>query len=313
MDFATGFAAGLIFGKKKFGGGSEEEWKFPEHWLNIPDPEPNQIVIYIEAEAGDVAPIIGLYGQNYDGGTIDYGDDGYIYNYPSGYAYDPCHVYQTAGKYIITATAAGNEVNLNASGTNVAFMQGHIFTSSSSYGGYNSTKNQCQCIRAIKIGSDIQLGYSASPISYERYGDKLIYIEFIGEIKNNNPKFKSFYALKKIKVGTAPEAFEEYTFQNCYALEKADCLQNLRIIPEGMFSACYSLKSVDMPLAESENGAAFNTNCYSLKNVNAPKLAEITANEFSSCYSLQKLTLADGCNLNGNKFENCVQLYPKPQ
>lgn len=312
MDFATGFAAGLAFGRKKFGGGSDEEWKLPEHWLKIPEPEPNQIIIYVEAAAGDVAPIIGFYGNNYDGGTINYGDDGYTYEYPSGYGYNPYHVYQTAGQYIITATASGNEVCLSASSTNVAFMVGQIIEGS--FGGYNSTRKQCQCIRAIKIGGDIQLErLTAAPITYEHYGDKLVYIEFIGEIKNPDPKFKSFYALKKIKVGTPPESFEEGAFMNCLALEKADCLQNLKVIPDSMFSGCYSLKSVDMPLAESENGAAFNTNCYSLKSVYAPKLAEITSNEFNSCYSLQKLTLADGCNLNGNKFENCVQLYPKPQ
>lgn len=312
MDFATGFAAGLVFGKKKFGGGGDEEWKPPDHWLDMPDPEPNQIIIYVEAQSGDVAPIIGLYGDNYDGGTINYGDDGYTYEYPASYEYNPFHVYQTAGQYIITVTAAGNEVCLSSNGTNVAFMAGNIYDGS--FGGYNSGSNQCQCIRAIKIGSDIQLERLASyPIAPDRYGDKLVYIEFMGEIKNVKPLFKSFDALKKIKVSIPPEAFGDYSFQNCLALEKADCLQRLKTIPSGLFSGCYSLKSVDMPLAESEDGAAFNTNCYSLKSVYAPALTEITADEFNSCYSLQKLTLANNCNYNGNKFENCVQLYPKPQ
>ncbi|MGN1135190.1 MAG: leucine-rich repeat protein [Oscillospiraceae bacterium] len=312
MDFAAGFAAGFAYAKKLFGGGGgSADWTFPEHWLEIPDPEPNQVVMYVEADAGDVAPIIGLYGQNFDGGTIDYGDDGYTYEYPAGYGYNVYHVYQVSGQYIITITAPGGEVYLNASSTNVAFMVGQIIEGS--FGAYNATDGQCQCIRAIKVGSNIKLDTGSIPIYSSCYGNNLVYLEFMGEIKNSEPKFQSFLTLKKIKFGSPPEIFGEATFQGCYALERADCLQNLKVIPEGMFSGCYALKSVDLPSAESESGSAFNTNCYSLQSANAPKLAEITANEFSSCYSLQKLTLADGCNINGNTFENCPQLFPKPQ
>lgn len=315
MDFATGFATGWAMGKKMFEGGGgrvkSDEWTFPSHWLEIPDPEPNQVIMYVEAEAGDVAPIIGLYGQNYDGGTINYGDDGYTYDYPAGYGYNVYHVYQTAGQYIITITAAGNEVYLNANGANAAFMVGHIIDSYS--GGYNSTDGSCKCIRAIKVGRDIQLDTGTVPIAGSRYGANLVYLEFMGTVKNAEPKFQSFRALKKVKIGVSPESFGEAAFQDCFALEKIEGLQNLKIISSAMFYACYALRSVDLPSAESENGAAFKTNCYSLKSINAPKLTAIVADEFSSCYSLQSLVLADGCNLNGNKFSNCPQLYPKPQ
>ena len=312
MDFAAGFAAGFAMGKKKYeGSGGNDEWTPPDHWLNIPDPKPNQVVIYVEADAGDVAPIIGLYGANYDGGTINYGDDGYTYDYPAGYGYNVYHVYQTAGQYIITITAAGNEVDLNANYTNAAFMAGHIIEGYK--GDYTANGGHCRCIRAIKVGCDVQLGTGTAPITSSYYGNHLVYLEFMGAVKNTAPKFESFRALKKLKIGTPPESFGEATFQNCFALEKVDGLKNLKIIPSSMFSGCYALKSVDMPSAESENGAAFKTNCYSLKSVNAPKLTAIAADEFSSCYSLQPLVLADGCNLNGNKFENCPQLYPKPQ
>ena len=309
MSFDAGFLLGLSMGGG--GGSGSDEWTPPDHWLDMPDPELNQVIMYVEAEAGDVAPIIGLYGANYDGGTIDYGDDGYTYSYPAGYGYNVYHVYQTAGQYVITITAAGCEVYLNANGTNVAFMVGQII--SSSFGGYNSSDNQCKCIRAIKVGSNVQLDTGTAPISSQYYGDNLVYLEFLGTIKNSDPTFTLLRKLKKIKVGIPPETFGDNTFMECNSLEKADCLQNLKVIPSGMFSGCYALKNVDLPAATSEGGAAFKTNCYSLHTVNAPKLAEITADEFSSCYSLQSLTLADGCNFNGNTFSNCPQLYPKPQ
>ena len=313
MSFGAGVAVGFAMGKKMFegGGGGSDEWTFPSHWLEIPDPEPNQVIMYVEAEAGDVAPIIGLYGQNYDGGTINYGDDGYTYQYPSGYSYDVYHVYQTAGQYIITITAAGNEVNLNANYTNTAFMAGHIIEGYK--GDYTANGGHCRCIRAIKVGCDVQLDTGTNPIASYYYGQYLVYLEFMGAVKNSEPKFWSLRTLKKIKIGIPPESFGEAAFQSCYALEKVDGLQNLKIITPRMFHGCYALRSVDMPSAESEGGAAFNTNCYSLKSVNAPKLAAIEADEFSDCYSLQSLVLADGCNLNGNKFGNCPQLYPKPQ
>ena len=313
MDFAAGFAAGIAVAKKKFGGGGGGEWTFPSHWLDIPDPEPNQVIMYVEADAGDVAPIIGLYGANFDGGTINYGDDGYTYDYPSGYGYNVYHVYQTAGQYIITITAAGNEVYLNALGTNVAFMVGHLIDGS--FGGYNSSGNYCRCIRAVKVGRDISLYASDTrPIYSSIYGKKLVYLEFMGAVKGAaDASFSDLIALKKIKIGTPPEAFKDEAFKFCNSLEVIDGLQNLKVIPKGMFYDCCALKSVDLLSAESENDSAFKTGCYSLKTVNAPKLAEITSDEFSSCYSLQSLTLADGCSLNGNKFENCPQLYPKPQ
>lgn len=310
MDFAAGFAAGIAVAKKKFGGGGSGEWTFPSHWPDIPDPEPNQVIMYVEADAGDVAPIIGLYGANFDGGTINYGDDGYTYDYPSGYGYNVYHVYQTAGQYIITITAAGNEVYLNALGTNVAFMVGHLYEGS--YGGYNNAENYCRCIRAVRVGRDVKLDTGTVPMSSQRYGKNLVYIEFMGEVKNSEPKFKDLRALKKIKIGTPPEAFGDAPFSGCNSLEIADCLQNLKAIPSNMFASCYALRSAVFPEAVSVGSNAFNV-CYSLKTVNAPKLAEITSDEFSGCYSLQSLTLADGCSLNGNKFENCPQLYPKPQ
>ena len=313
MDFAAGFAAGFAMGKKKYeGSGGSGEWTFPSHWLDIPDPEPNQVIMYVEADAGDVAPIMGLYGANFDGGPINYGDDGYTYDYPAGYGYNVYHVYQTAGQYIITITAAGNEVYLNANGANAAFMVGHIIDSYS--GGYNSTDGSCKCIRAIKVGRDISLyAHDTRPIYSSIYGKKLVYLEFMGAVKGAaDASFSNLIALKKIKIGTPPEAFRDEAFSGCYSLEIADCLQNLKAIPSNMFASCCALRSAVFPEAVSVGSNAFHS-CYSLKTVNAPKLAEITSDEFSGCYSLQSLTLADGCNLNGNKFENCPQLYPKPQ
>ena len=312
MSFAAGVAVGFAMGKKMFegGGGESDDWTFPSHWPDIPDPEPNQVIMYVEADAGDVAPIIGLYGQNYDGGTINYGDDGYTYDYPAGYGYNVYHVYQTAGQYIITITAAGNEVNLNANYTNVAFMVGQIIDGYK--GDYTANGGSCRCIRAIKVGCDVQLGTGTVPISSSYYGNYLVYIEFMGAVKNSDPTFSMHRALKKIKIGTQPESFGNGTFHGCKSLEKIDGLQKLKVIPQNMFSDCSALRSVILPEAISEDDNAFS-GCFSLKTVSTPKLAAITSTEFSSCYGLEKLTLADGCNLNGNKFENCPQLYPKPQ
>lgn len=311
MDYATGFAVGYAFAKKKFEGSGSDEWTFPSHWLDIPDPEPNQVVMYVEAEAGDVAPIIGLYGQNYDGGTIDYGDDGHVYNYPAGYGYSVYHVYQTAGQHIITVTAAGNEVYLNASGTSVAFMAGHIVEGS--FGYYNSADKHCRCIRAIKVGKDISL-YAADTIPFYNsiYGKTLVYLEFMGAVNGIAPRFSYLAALKKIKFGTSPPSFGKDAFSGCNALEIVDFMQSCTTLTANMFVDCYALRSVDLPAVTSEGGAAFK-GCYSLKSVYAPKLAEIAADEFANCYSLQSLTLVEGCNINGNTFEKCPQLFPKPQ
>ena len=190
-------------------------------------------------------------------------------------------------------------------------MTGHIIEDYQ--GVYNGNGQQCRCIRAIKVGSNITLGHNTNPVNYVAFGNYLVYFEFMGEVNNNNsPGFYDLTALKKIKIGISPESFSENTFLRCYALEIADCLTKSTSIADGMFTDCRSLKYIDMPSAISHNGVAFN-GCHRLKEINAPKLSELYSGDFSYCYSLQKLTLAEGCNINGNTFENCPQLYPKPQ
>lgn len=329
-DFVNGYATGFNDGLKYGGGGSEggDEWTFPEHWPDIPEPAPNQVIMYVEAAAGDVAPIIGLYGNNYDGGTINYGDDGYTYEYPAGYGYNVYHVYQVAGQYIITITAPGGEVYLNAGSTNVRFMDGLI--SEGSFGGYSNSK--CLCIRAIKVGRNIRLGTGSTPITDFFYGEALVYIEFMGGVQSG-AIFSNHHSLKKIKIGTPPETFGQGAFHDCWALETADCTANLTSL-DYTFVDCHSLKSVDISQVTAFKSAEFNQ-CYSLKNIiapnlttlgsgifqncsnleefYAPNLAEIGASDFYCCYSLRKLTLAENCNYNGNTFNYCPQLYPKPQ
>ena len=102
-----------------------------------------------------------------------------------------------------------------------SLISAEILFSSSGFGGYNSSDNQCQCIRAIKVGSNVQLDQGRSvPIYDIRYGNNLVYLEFMGEIKNTEPRFINFYALKKLKIGTPPEICGSTAFQNCYSLEK---------------------------------------------------------------------------------------------
>lgn len=332
MSFDDGFMLGLSLGGGGGGTGGGDDWTFPEHWLDIPDPEPNQVIMYVEANAGDVAPIICL---NEGNGSITYGDDGYTYEWPEGYWYAAYHVYQTAGQYIITITANNLIVNPNSSYSNTAFMVGHIIEGYQ--GVYNGNSEQCCCIRAIKVGSSIICGTTAgdkTPIYGIHYGDNLVYLKFCGALSNDNPSFHNLYAMRKIDFTIPPSSFNDIAFQNCYALERADFTTNVTTFGDGMFSNCYCLKSVDLSNAEvigtgtfgscytlsriiapnltTMGGNNFNV-CYNLEEFYAPKLTEIAEKDFSYCYSLQKLTLADGCNVNGNTFSRCPQLYPKPQ
>lgn len=53
------------------------------------------------------------------------------------------------------------------------------------------------------------------------------------------------------------------------------------------------------------------SNCYNLKILNAPKLMQISPNDFRNCVHLEKLIVADGCNYNGNTFSDCFLLTSK--
>lgn len=157
-DIAYGYAIGFNDGVAA-GGGKSDEWIFPDIWKTIPDPAANQIIIYNEALMGAVAPIIGLYEY---GGTIDYGD-GNIFEYPVNQYYDVFHLYKPSandygiGQFILTITANGKTVNLDAEVSNCAFMNNQFsenFNVDYSYG--NGKPDKCSCIRAMKIGSGIK-------------------------------------------------------------------------------------------------------------------------------------------------------------
>lgn len=151
-DIAYGYGMGFNDGLNAEGGG--KGWTFPSFWDNIPDPNSNQIIMYIESMNGTIAPIIGLYR---DGGTINFGDDGFTYEYPANQYYDIYHIYLSENKFIIKINANGSTVNLDATDTNYAFMQGQYIDQG--YGGYSKgagAPEKCSCIRAIKIGSGIK-------------------------------------------------------------------------------------------------------------------------------------------------------------
>ncbi|MBQ8177258.1 MAG: leucine-rich repeat protein [Oscillospiraceae bacterium] len=283
MSFDDGFILGLGIGRKLGGGGgTSDEWQFPTDWIDIPDPESNQIVMLMDTSASlntnGGTTMFGCYDDSgrYGGVTIDCGD-GQVIEIPEGTGQNFQYGYSIRGQYIITVTS-NNIDAINFSGI--------------SYSDYTASS-----LRAIKVGANMHLVGNA----FESSLRGLTYAEFFGQAATS---YYGLYNLQCIKAHTAPSEIKSSCFSSCYNLRYIyGLLDEITTLPSDSFYSCSNLKKISLPNLTAMNGGV--RNCQSLEVFSAPKLNAISnANDFIGCYSLKKLQVAEGCTYN-NSFSDC--------
>lgn len=320
MDFATGFAAGLIFGKKKFGGGGEEEWTPPADWPDVPEPgdyemcfliystsaSNNNQVYFMITEPGTANTGEGTIVVDWGDGTTETingtDDEGHS---RSSKIY---HTYENDGIYVVKFVTDKNN----------CFLQ---YTTGS-------------ILLIAKLGKNIVVNDGSKNNTQQAfYGQRrLQYVQLNGD--GDLPKSGAFSrccALRKVDMKKPPTVIHTNTFYGTYTLSNFDFSEVVSVEEQGMQSSgfekiympkCTSLgrlaigstpflKEIDLPNCITVGNSAFEGD-YRLAKANLPKCEEMGDTVFSACNVLTELIVSSECNFGKNCFTDCYVLYPKP-
>lgn len=304
-DFVNGYATGFNDGLKYGGGGSGggDEWEFPEHWLDIPEPAPNQVVVYLEVDEPGYGFPVQFYSHLSDdyfgGGTIDWGDgtvDTVDDSGGTGHAII-AHQYTAAGQYIATITCGTDATGIYAAYLNNTFA-----------GGVSYSDLHRKWVKAIKVGELVETCASSEDsvsgdnyAAFSGYGN-IVYLKFLG--KPLYCYFGGRQYLKKIEFGAKIAKLPNHAFSGCNNLERADFISNISEIPQYAFQSCNALKSVDLSSAITIGSGAFQS-CFQLKSVTTPLLTEIQGiYAFGNCYSLKSFNAPLLTAMGNQSFSN---------
>ena len=141
-----------------------------------------------------------------------------------------------------------------------------------------------------------------------KYGDETVRSFRIAE-----RAFSYNGSIRELTVGSAVTQIQEYAFESCYGLVKADlsACGDLTEIEEGVFSECQSLVEVKLPSGITSIGEGAFKYAHRLLKVEMPqKLESIGAYAFYDCARLISITIGENVRQIGeNAFEYCNNLY----
>ena len=274
-------------------GGGDEDWIFPEHWLDIPDPEPNQVILYVEAESAGYGFVVQFYSNSDTdytrSGVVEWGDGASSAVVStaelSASNFRICHKYTDAGQYIV-------KINCNRGETG-----GYAVRLTNTYGNDADSGDLVNSlnlgwVKAVKVGSEVEVCASSDEsvdgTNYAAFNtfSNLMYVKFIGA--PSYCYFANLRYLKKIEFGGDITKLPFSAFSGCHNLERADFTGKITEFPRYAFNACHNLKSVDLSSAITIGIRAFSS-CESLKNISITAVTTISDYAFSYCYALTNI------------------------
>lgn len=310
MDFATGFAAGLAFGKKKFGGGSDEEWKTPSDWPDVPEPADYEMYFLIESKnAEGRISIILSNSETVNTGSgnvnIDWGDGTSDYYFDGDWSLLQ-HTYSDTGKYVVKICAS---------------KDANFFQNVSYYG---------SDLLMIKLGDEIVVNNGSDSTTQAGFTGKgeLRYIKFSGKGGLPRNGFNNNYSLCKVDIKIPPTKIPNNCFNGCYNLRSFDFSEVTEIKEyTGIYNSGF--KKIEMPKLQKVSASAIKLNnileeiylpaCTtieknglqenrSLKKINAPNCTSVGDYAMSGCSCLRTVLTADNCTFGKDCFEGCYIL-----
>lgn len=303
MGFATGFAAGLAVGKKKWSGAPSPDWQPPESWIEVPEPGPWEVYclvdICLKLEFGlefrnpvRTQSVIGNI-------TVDWGD-GNIESYEGDNMYSPKeikHLYEAEGQYLIKTTVDG---------------QSCLFSITSDYG---TRPEIAKALLIAKLGENICLDYHGGNYRHgNNFNDhkKLRMVKINGNTPLTHNCFYYCTSLNKIEMKYPPVLIPRNCFSGNYCLsENGIDLSKVTEIGEYAFDYCYSLKKLNLPNCTNIKESAF-LSCYPLQSVYAPLCTNLGDSCFYFCSSLSEISVKENCTFGNQCFYGCYNLYPRP-
>lgn len=333
MGFATGFAAGLAVGKKKWGGGTTPEiWQPPDWWFEVPEPEPWEICFLIEIRNVPtfflwlLNPQTGEYG--YGNVTVDWGD-GTVETYegcsPDDWPQTPrrgeyhSHTYSEQGQYIVKVLTDEFSCFLNR-------------VRDKSYSSQNVNLLIAKTGRNIRLVNvpDDPSGWRTSDGTFG-YNYRLRWVKINGSSQMQQHGFNNCASLKRLdlaepmtevpkscfQIATVPQNFDfskiqkidEYSFRQAILPAKITLLECTEIRNRA-FNNC-TVEKISAPKCVKIADYAFSSNRY-LKTISAPLCTNAGGYSFEVCNSLEAAEFSDDCVYGTNCFYNCFSLYPRP-
>jgi len=331
-DLRSSCRAMLISQKSGEGGGDNSDWTMPAHWLDIPDPKENQVVMYCELPEDTNGYSIPIHicntGNNVNvseietlaaGGTINWGD-GNITTIKKEEAIVPYggskriatygHKYTGGGQYIITVTIDADEPYIYFSCLRRIFD----FVDGVSSDILNDDID-FSTLRAIKFGSNVKIlsyvnGNSEWLFYPNTYGDGyyaygIVYIKFFGEVPY--VYFNNLHTLQKVEFVIPPMKIEISAFAHCESLVDFSFIENLTDIPNNAFNGCYKLKSIKSSKITSIGRQAFQ-GCDRLEQIYLPNVTSLGNSAFTNCFSVKSVSFPNVVNCSYPVFYGLYKL-----
>lgn len=241
-DFADGYALRALLES-----GENKDPILPEWWIDVPEPEDNEMLLLIEIPNSPETYSAGDFGYMHDGTnyypgtfTIDYGNDIVVTveegnSSPTGIMFP----YTETGQYIISMKS-----------------EDRLF--------YRPVDSKMNSMLMVKCGKNISCVNSSFSPSYLMKGQRLQYMQLGGEPLIGQGYFSSLPSIKKIKYLNSPQEIPARAFTNCYTLLNIEGLEETNIVRSYAFANCYSLSEVPV----------FAKNCV------------FEPNAFANCYAL---------------------------
>lgn len=331
MSFGTGVAVGFAMGKKMFESGGEEQDEYWEKWLNLPEPDSNQIIFFTKTVTDEnytntilVIPSLSNNETVYPiGFAVDWGD-GDREMFPSN-TVKVSHVYSHKGEYVVKFTnACGvNSFASASTGTLMIKYGDNMFPTGRRLQGYHS-------LQYVKLPAQAAINCDYFFMNCKNL-KRIEYGGIISALYKN--MFSNCYELNfsNLKFGDITE-IPEACFGNCYSLT-AISFKNCTVVNKNAFSGCVKLKTVDLPNCTKIADYNAFLNCYNLQSIDMPNCITVGQNSFGNsgvvtvnmpncttvsqqgfynCWRLTKTVFANQCTFGYQCFANCFNLYPRP-
>lgn len=326
-DIAYGYGMGYNDGLNA-GGGSEEHDEYLEKWLNLPEPDSDQIIFLVKVVTDETL-------GNTIKITVYRNSDETIY--PIGYAFDwgdgnsemfpsntdtASHTYDVRGEYVIKFTnICGVNNFIGAGGLMIKYGDNMFPAGRRLQGNYNMKYVKLPAQAAINCDYFFMNCKNLKRIEYDG---------IISALYKN--MFLNCYELdfSNLKFGDITE-ITEACFGNCYSLT-AISFKSCTVVNKNAFSGCVKLKTVDLPNCTTVSDTAFYM-CYNLQKINMPNCTAVGDRSFENsavttvdmpscttvgresflnCWRLTKTVFANQCTFGYQCFANCFNLYPRP-
>ena len=234
------------------------------------------------------------------------------------------HVYASIGNYTIKiSVSSGQFAFYNNSNSYPSVLS----ASSNAYRQYNRT--YAQCIRAVRIGENAQIGvYAFNKLSQCKYLTIPSEVTSIGSYTFNecysltsltipsevtsigSYAFTQCYSLTLLAISSRITSIASGAFNQCYSLISLTITNGITSIESYVFSTCQSLTSLVIPSTVTSIGGYAFQNCYSLTSLTIPSsVTSIGSYAFSACYSLTSLTISGNITIiDTYTFTNCRSL-----